>query len=96
MSNLYVFASEDEKTRTVNLILVNTGDRYLHPRISLNGGDSDVSVVSDLSMDTDLEVPEMGLARLTLRDGGKPGESEVYFYKSVLNGTPSVVKEFKP
>jgi hypothetical protein len=96
MANLYVFACEEEKTKTVNLILVNTGDRYLHPKISLNGGDSDVSVISDFSLDADLEVPEMGLARLTLRAGGKPGESEVYFYKAALNGTASVVKEYRP
>jgi hypothetical protein len=96
MSNLYVFASEEESTRTVNLFIVNTGDRYLHPRISLSGGDEDVSVISDISIETDFEVPEMGAARLTLRADGKPGESEIYFYKSALNGTPSVVHPFSP
>jgi hypothetical protein len=93
MDNLYVFASEDDDTRTVNLILVNTGDRYLHPKIGLKGEDTDVSVVSDLSLFPDLEVPEYGIARLTLRDRGKPCESEVYFYRSTLDGKPSVVKE---
>ncbi len=96
MSNLYVFASEEESTRTVNLFIVNTGDRYLHPRISLSGGDEDVSVISDISIETDFEVPEMGAARLTLRADGKPGESEIYFYKSALNGTPSVIHPFSP
>jgi len=93
MSNLYVFATEDEITRTVTLIFVNTGDRYLHPRISLNGGEEDVSVVSDFYAEADLEVPEMGIARLTVRADGKPGESEVYFYKSAVSGAPPVVTQ---
>ncbi len=93
MPNLSVFACEDGDTRTVNLILVNAGDRYLHPKIGLKGEDEDVSVVSDLSLLPDFEIPEYGIVRLTLRDGGKPCESEVYFYRSTLEGKPPVVKE---
>ncbi len=96
LSDLYVFAIEEEDRKTVHLILVNTGNRYVHPRISFNGADDDVSVVSDLSLEADLEVPEMGLARLTLRADGKPGESEVYFYKSALSGSAPILNKVHP
>ncbi len=96
MANLTVFARQNPQNRNVVLLLVNEGDRYCHPRISLNGEEADVVVEAGLKQYLDYEVPYYSVACLILHADHTPGVAELYTSKMAKQGLPSQTTVLKP
>jgi len=94
--DLSVFACQDPKTKEVVLMTINTGDRYCHPRISLNGKDTDIVVDAGLDIQTDFEMPYFSVVCLTLKADHSPGEATTYFSKLAMKGKEPMKAVFKP
>ncbi len=96
MRDLTVYARQDPENRDVVLVLINEGDRYCHPRISLNGEESDVVVEAGMSRDFDYEVPYYSVSCLTLHADHSPGEALLYTSKMAKEGLPYQKTVLKP
>ncbi len=91
-----VCAIQDEKTKDLTLLLVNKGDRYFHPKIRLDGKESDLAVEAGLRQKVDFEIPAYSIACLKIKADNSPGQASLYTVKMFQAGKGPAAAELKP
>src|SRR6185295_3953620 len=95
-AELSATATQNPQTKDVTVILVNPGNRYYRPKISLNGKDGDLTVEAGLDEKFDFEIPSLAIACLKVKADRSKGEAWVYTSKMAKTGRGPETSEIKP
>ncbi len=94
--NVSAYAVQDPKTRDVDILIINKGDDYYHPKILLNGMDSDLTVDAGLDQKFDHEIPYYSISILKIKADRTKDEAILYTRAMALTGQTPQTSVIKP